>query len=504
MRTASEDAAAEDALVVSIFVNPMQFSPTEDLARYPRSLDTDLEICAEAGADVVFAPGQDEVYPGGEPQVTVEPGPLGTVLEGVSRPTHFRGVLTVVAKLFGMVRPDVAVFGEKDYQQLVLIRQMVRDLGMGVDILAGGIVREHDGLALSSRNRYLDHEQRSLAVSLSCALRAGADAAELGRDGVLAAAHAVLEPVSGRGLPRADVARPERPAHPRRGSAPRRRADRPGEADRQHTRAPRSTSLSGGLMLLCADIGNSHTVLGLLSQGKVSDHWRVATEERRTADEWAVLIRGLLAGTPTALDLEGVAVCSTVPSVLHEWRDMLRTYYAQVPHLVVEPGVRTGVPVLMDNPREVGADRIINALAASHLFDGATIVVDFGTATTFDVVSAKGEYVGGAIAPGIEISLEALGRRGAQLRKVELLRPRSVIAKNTVEALQSGMLFGFASAVDGIVTRMIEELGVPVGAVNVIATGGLAPLIREECATITDHQPWLTLLGLELAFTRNA
>jgi type III pantothenate kinase len=257
-------------------------------------------------------------------------------------------------------------------------------------------------------------------------------------------------------------------------------------------------------MLLCADIGNSHTVLGLLSQGKVSDHWRVATEERRTADEWAVLIRGLLAGTPTALDLEGVAVCSTVPSVLHEWRDMLRTYYAQVPHLVVEPGVRTGVPVLMDNPREVGADRIINALAASHLFDGATIVVDFGTATTFDVVSAKGEYVGGAIAPGIEISLEALGRRGAQLRKVELLRPRSVIAKNTVEALQSGMLFGFASAVDGIVTRMIEELGVPVGAVNVIATGGLAPLIREECATITDHQPWLTLLGLELAFTRNA
>lgn len=219
MRTASEDAAAEDALVVSIFVNPMQFSPTEDLARYPRSLDTDLEICAEAGADVVFAPGQDEVYPGGEPQVTVEPGPLGTVLEGASRPTHFRGVLTVVAKLFGMVRPDVAVFGEKDYQQLVLIRQMVRDLGMGVDILAGGIVREHDGLALSSRNRYLDHEQRSLAVSLSCALRAGADAAELGRDGVLAAAHAVLEPVRGVAVDYLELTSLDLSVPPTRGAA---------------------------------------------------------------------------------------------------------------------------------------------------------------------------------------------------------------------------------------------------------------------------------------------
>ena len=143
--------------------------------------------------------------------------------------------------------------------------------------------------------------------------------------------------------------------------------------------------------------------------------------------------------------------------------------------MIVEPGVKTGVPVLMDNPREVGTDRIINALAASQLFPGPAIVVDFGTATTFDVVSARGEYVGGAIAPGIDISLEALGRRGAQLRKVELLRPRSVIAKNTVEALQSGVLYGFASQVDGIVGRMRDELGLKEGELSVIATGGLAP-----------------------------
>lgn len=256
-------------------------------------------------------------------------------------------------------------------------------------------------------------------------------------------------------------------------------------------------------MLLCTDIGNSHTTVGLLSEGTVLDHWRVATEERRTSDEWAVLMRSLIGESSVGWDLHGVAVCSTVPSVLHEWRDMLRVYYGDVPHVVVEPGVRTGVPILMDNPREVGSDRIMNALAASVLFPGTSIVVDFGTATTFDVVSVRGEYIGGAIAPGIEISLEALGRRGAQLRKVELLRPRTVIAKNTVEALQSGILYGFASQVDGIVTRMVAELKVDIGQVNVIATGGLAPLVVEECATFTEHQPWLTLLGLELVYARN-
>ncbi len=256
-------------------------------------------------------------------------------------------------------------------------------------------------------------------------------------------------------------------------------------------------------MLFCADIGNSHTTLGLVDSGEVVDHWRVATDERRTADEWGVLLRALTDDSPVLEPVLGVAVCSTVPAVLHEWRDMLRTYYGDVPHVVVEPGVRTGVPVLMDNPREVGSDRIVNALAAAHLYDGPAIVVDFGTATTFDVVSAKGQYVGGAIAPGIDISLEALGRRGAQLRKVELLRPRTVIAKNTVEALQSGVLYGFASQVDGLVGRMLAELRLEPGQAHVIATGGLAPLVVDECASVTTHEPWLTLLGLELVYGRN-
>lgn len=257
------------------------------------------------------------------------------------------------------------------------------------------------------------------------------------------------------------------------------------------------------MRLLCADIGNSHTTLGVLEDGAVLDHWRVATDERRTADEWAVLLGGLLGHAGEADRVDGVAVCATVPAVLHEWRDMLARHRAGVPSVVVEPGIRTGVPVLVDNPREVGADRIVNALAAATLYEGPVIVVDFGTATTFDVVSAQGQYIGGAIAPGIDISLEALGRRGAQLRKVELLRPRTVIAKNTVEALQSGMLFGFASQVDGIVARMIAELGARTEDVHVVATGGLAPVVVEECRSFTDHQPWLTLLGLEMVFHRN-
>jgi type III pantothenate kinase len=256
------------------------------------------------------------------------------------------------------------------------------------------------------------------------------------------------------------------------------------------------------MTLLAADIGNAHTVLGLVADGEVSAEWRVSTDERRTSDEWAVVLRGLLGEALGRVD--GIVVCSTVPAVLHEWRDMLGRHFADVTHVVVEPGVRTGVPVLMDNPREVGSDRIINALAAANVYGGPAIVVDFGgTATTFDVVSAAGQYVGGAIAPGIEISLEALGRRGAQLRKVELQRPRSVIAKNTVEALQSGMVFGVASQVEGIVDRMTTELGLTPQDVRVVATGYLAPLVLDVCRCFTDHSPWLTLIGLELVFRRN-
>ncbi|TDC52449.1 type III pantothenate kinase [Jiangella ureilytica] len=256
-------------------------------------------------------------------------------------------------------------------------------------------------------------------------------------------------------------------------------------------------------MLLAIDVGNTETVIGLLDGLEVRHHWRVATVATRTTDEIMALLRGLFAGTDETID--GVAICSTVPVVQREMRWLTQRYYADVPALLVEPGVKTGVPILTDNPREVGTDRIVNALAAMHRYGTGRpcIIVDFGTATTFDVVSARGEYIGGAIAPGIDVSLEALRNAAAQLRRVELVRPRSVIARNTVEALQSGALYGFSAQVDGVVTRMATELGVGLDGVTVLATGGLAPLVLDESSTIQHHEPWLTLMGLRLVFDRN-
>lgn len=207
------------ALVVSVFVNPMQFGPKEDLARYPRTFEADLEACAREGVEIVFAPSADEVYPGGEPQVTLDPGPLGAILEGQVRPTHFRGVLTVVAKLFGLVRPDVAVFGQKDYQQLVLVRRMVEDLCLGIDVVGAETVRESDGLALSSRNAYLDSDQRAAGLALSAALSAARKAAPYGGRHALAAAHAVLHEADGVQVDYLQLVSPELGVAPETGEA---------------------------------------------------------------------------------------------------------------------------------------------------------------------------------------------------------------------------------------------------------------------------------------------
>jgi type III pantothenate kinase len=258
-------------------------------------------------------------------------------------------------------------------------------------------------------------------------------------------------------------------------------------------------------VLLAIDVGNTHTVLGLFDGDDLVEHWRIATDARRTADELAVVLQGLISQYPAAggADIDGIALCSTVPSVLHEMRVMVRRYFGDAYAVVVEPGVRTGLPVLTDNPKEVGTDRVVNAVAAVKLFGGPCVVVDFGTATTFDAISARDELLGCAIAPGIEISVDALGMRGAQLRKVELSRPRSVIGKNTVESLQSGVLWGFAGQVDGLVARIVSELAAPRESVTVVATGGLAPLVIDEASCIDVHEPWLTLIGLRLVFERN-
>lgn len=252
-------------------------------------------------------------------------------------------------------------------------------------------------------------------------------------------------------------------------------------------------------MLLCVDVGNTQIALGVYEDGHADEvrpplvrDWRMRTDRRMTADELEVALRGLLGRgyQPT-----GVAALSTVPSLLRELRLLIERRGG--------PGVRTGVPLLVDNPREVGADRVMNTLAAHRLFGTACVVVDFGTSTNIDVVSAKGEFLGGALAPGIEISLEALAARAAALRTVELVAPRSVIGKNTVECLQSGVLYGFAGQVDGLVRRIVAELGPAAAPVTVLGTGGLAPLMVGVSDTITEYVPDLTLLGLRLAYLRH-
>ena len=250
-------------------------------------------------------------------------------------------------------------------------------------------------------------------------------------------------------------------------------------------------------MLLAVDVGNTNTVLGLFTGEELVRSWRITTHARATGDEMALTFRGLLDEQP---EITGLVLCSTVPSVLHELRPMLSSFFHEIPVVIVEPGTKAGVPILTDNPKEVGADRIVNTLAAHQQFGGPCIVVDFGTSTNLDVVSAQGEFLGGALAPGIDISLEALSAKAAQLRKVEVVRPRSPIGKNTVEALQSGAVFGFAGQVDGLVDRIIEEIG-PVTAV--VATGGLASVVIGESETITHHDPHLTLNGLRMVFEQN-
>lgn len=248
-------------------------------------------------------------------------------------------------------------------------------------------------------------------------------------------------------------------------------------------------------MLLAVDVGNTQTALALYAGEELTDHWRLATEHSSTADELGVLLGGLLDFD----DVDGICLSSTVPVLLREW-GALAEKWARAPLLVVGPGVKTGLPIRYDDPREVGPDRIANSVAAKARYGAPVIVVDFGTSTNFDVVSADGEYVGGVIAPGIEISMDALFARAARLVKVDYAPPPSVIGKTTVAGLQSGLVYGFAGQVDGIVARIREELGSDARA---IATGGLADLVSPHSRTIESVDPFLTLEGLRLVWELN-
>ena len=253
-------------------------------------------------------------------------------------------------------------------------------------------------------------------------------------------------------------------------------------------------------MLLVVDVGNTQTHIGLMVDGKVVNEWRIATVRHRTSDELAGLLQGFFSLQRETLReaVDEVGIASVVPRLTQQWTEMSDRHLGITP-FVVGPGARTGIRIAMKNPSEVGADRIVNAVAAFEAYGGPCIVADYGTATTFDVVSAEGDYLGGVIAPGIEVSLEALTTRAAQLVKVELVEPDHAIGKSTVEALQSGAVYGFAGQIEGIVHAIWAELGVRC---RVVATGGLAELIARHTDVIEVVDPQLTLRGIDLVMRR--
>jgi type III pantothenate kinase len=248
-------------------------------------------------------------------------------------------------------------------------------------------------------------------------------------------------------------------------------------------------------VLLAVDVGNTQTVFGLFEGERLAEHWRVATDPRRTGDELGVTLSGFL----DLEDVSGVCLSSSVPALIRSYEDFADRW-ARAPLLVLGPGTRTGIAIRYDDPRDVGPDRIANAVAAGALHGTPCIVVDFGTSTNFDAVAENGDFVGGVLAPGIEISMDALFARAARLTKVDFSEPPTVIGKTTTAALQAGLVYGFAGQVDGIVERMREELG---AGVHVIATGGLASLIAPHARTVEEVDPFLTLQGLRLVWERN-
>lgn len=253
-------------------------------------------------------------------------------------------------------------------------------------------------------------------------------------------------------------------------------------------------------MILAVDVGNTNIVIGVYQNDKLMVHWRIATDRNKTDDEYGILIKNLLENNHLKVNnIDGVIISSVVPPIIYTFEQMAKKYFEQTP-TIVGPGIKTGIKIATENPKEVGADRIVNAVAAIELYGPPIIVIDFGTATTFDYIDIDGTFQGASIAPGIGISTEALYQRAAKLPRIELVKPKNVVGKNTITAMQSGIIFGFAGQVDAIVNRMFKQSSKKP---KVIATGGLASLIASESETIEEVNPFLTLEGLKMIYNKN-
>ena len=253
-------------------------------------------------------------------------------------------------------------------------------------------------------------------------------------------------------------------------------------------------------MLLCIDIGNTNIMLGVFEKEDLGPHWRLSTDHDRMPDEFAMQLINLLTYANIAMDdITGIAIASGVPTLTSRWQRLCHRYF-NIDPMIVSGRMHTGLTILYDNPDSVGADRVVDAVAAYNRYGGPLCIVDFGTATTFEAITADGEYLGGAISPGIGVAAEALALRAARLPEVDIIRPPSVIGRNTVHSMQSGLLFGYVSLVEGMVTRFKNELGTDT---TVVATGGLAPLVAAETDIIDIISPWLTLDGLRMLYEMN-
>lgn len=257
-------------------------------------------------------------------------------------------------------------------------------------------------------------------------------------------------------------------------------------------------------MIFVVDVGNTNIVLGLIKDKKLITDWRLSTDVPRTADEYGMIVRALFESEGYSMDMvDGIIVSSVVPNIMYSLEHMIRKYFKQEP-LTVGPGIKTGINIKYDNPKEVGADRIVNAVAALELYGGPLIIIDFGTATTFCAITSNGDYLGGSIVPGIKISNEALHERAAKLPRIELVKPPTVICRNTVQSMQSGIIYGYIGLVDYIVNRMKEEMKkYDSKDPYVIATGGLAKLISPDSTTINEINGFLTLEGLRILYEKN-